>query len=437
MKLTTPAASAALRGPQRAERVVPNALDDVVLHDADVLVGGGVINGFHCVAAHRALHEGPVQHRTEHHRYRRLDALALADALQLVLHLEQRELGLVEHHQATRLQAQYLATQFRADGPPGAGYQHGAIGDGAAQQMRQRHDFVAAEQIAQVHVADVGRGAGAADHGIHVGDDPYAHRIRLQRIDHATAFLDGCARARDQHLPDYLFRDEPRERRHRVDLQALNDLAMLALVVVEKGYRAVVAPARELVRQIGAGRPGAVDRHRLLGDTPPHRRLRVRPHPESGGADIEEGQQPEEDRHGPRKVRQRHHVGDGRQGDGGDRDAPEDGRKGVAAHVANDVAVQAQPREQRHARQRNGKGGPELQPIQLPVAVPEGEGTPERKGQHRAVDDDGDDLLAAAVQPLDEVNRHSATTRCWQPKSCCVAMLAAAARKRQRNSTSA
>ena len=99
-----------MRDDARGDRVVAHRLDRVGLHQADVLVGGGVEHDGGPVLgedlAHALLFLAVGQHRHEH---RRLD-VALVE--QLALDLEQVVLGVVEQHDLARPDARDLAAQL-------------------------------------------------------------------------------------------------------------------------------------------------------------------------------------------------------------------------------------------------------------------------------------------------------------------------------------
>ena len=115
-------------------RVVAHGLDRVLLHQRDVLVGGGVEDHRRLLVGEQLLHPRGVL-AVGQHRGQRAEVVLV---LEVAADLEQVVLGVVDQDQPARLDAGDLAAQLGADRAAGAGDDHHAVAQVGADRSRSR-----------------------------------------------------------------------------------------------------------------------------------------------------------------------------------------------------------------------------------------------------------------------------------------------------------
>ena len=191
-----------------AEDVVLDGLEDVGLHHGDVLVGGGVIDDGGRVLAKDFVQAGAI-----------LDAADLGvegDVGEGLAHFavdfEQGGFGDFEADDAGGVEAGDLAAEFGADGAGGAGDQDDFAFERAADLVLFEADGVAAEEVFDGDVADLGGEAVAFDDFGEAGNGFVGNAGLVATLEDRGHLRAGGGRQGDENRLDGLSRDDGGQR---------------------------------------------------------------------------------------------------------------------------------------------------------------------------------------------------------------------------------
>ncbi|MNZ53187.1 hypothetical protein D3C78_710580 [compost metagenome] len=405
-----PGAQRGLRGMQGAHGVVQHALGDVVLDHRHMLVGGGVIDGVDPPGTHHIQHPRGVAHRAEDRHQAQLELL-LADALlQLDLDAVQVEFRMLEEDQRGRLARQDLPAQLGTDRTTGAGHHHHLAADAALEQLALRFHRVAAEQVGDIHLLQVGDLDPAVGQIHEARHRAHMHRQRLEHLENLAAAGARGGRNRQENLLRPGFLEHPLDMPRAVHRQPGNHPLGQVAVIVDEGHRTHGAVHAQRLGQLVAGDAGAVDRHPRLavilraegqGSQVEPVAGEVLTHGHAQAADQQQAQPPvvedhrarnqrrrvavEEDHQGQQQRRQRHRLGDGDQR--------------LVAQVAHHRPVHAQADEQRQGHRRGGEEQPGMRAERLDhadIVETDIERQPQRQPDQQHIDGDLQQALVAA-----------------------------------------
>ena len=108
-------------------------------------------------------------------------AVRIQTAVELLLHREDAQLRLIQQHQRSWLQREYLTAELRTDAAGGPGHQHSAVGDALPDAPHVEFGRLAPEQVRDGDVPDVQLVAtfdDFIDGGNHVGFQPNPGAMR-------------------------------------------------------------------------------------------------------------------------------------------------------------------------------------------------------------------------------------------------------------------
>src|SRR5690606_17323197 len=196
----------------RAEDVVVDSFDDVLLHDRHVLVGGRVVDRLNPVDLQDLFHSALVMRITEQSHQFDLELLGRDQGPKLALDVIQRKLRHLEEQNLRRTQPNDLTAKLGADGSARTGHHHDLAADTRIQEARIGRDGVSAEQVPDIDIANVLDARRAGENVTVVGDGLDQYRERLERFQY---FLTPTTRLRwqsQEHRCRPLFTNERRQR---------------------------------------------------------------------------------------------------------------------------------------------------------------------------------------------------------------------------------
>ena len=211
------------------EHVVGDGLGDVAFHQRHMLVCRRVEHGVGAKVSEDAPDTRHVPHIRDHRR--ELDRRMLRP--QLVQDLEDLVFAVSEQHEVARSELRQLAGQLAPDGAACARDQHRSAGHDGAHRCEVGADGLAAEQVLNLHLAQV-RQADAARQDLEQGRDRAGGDAGVQRgAHHAPYDAAGGSGDRDDDLVHAVLANEsgnPRERpEHRDVVQAGIPLARVVV----------------------------------------------------------------------------------------------------------------------------------------------------------------------------------------------------------------
>ncbi len=201
-------------------------------------------------------------------------------AAELLLELVEPELARVERDQLRGLEPDDLPAQLGADRAAGAGHEHRAPAQPAAQPLAVELDRVAPEQIVELHPPQL-RDGDLARHQVLVGRHRHRRHVRLAaEVDRAASLRVRAVRHRDHRELGVLLLDDLRQASEGAEhFHALDLAAAGPGVVVQQPDEVPLGAAAEALQQVGRGGVGPEDdapasryRSRGAGDGPPSRR---------------------------------------------------------------------------------------------------------------------------------------------------------------------
>ncbi len=213
-----PGANGGLGGVPGAVDVVAHALDDIVFHQRDMLVGGGVVDRLHTKAAHDGFH--PVFFLDGAQNAVQVDVICaeFGGFLQLAFDLVEAELVQFEQHDGAGAVLDDLATQLATDGTAGTGDHDHFVGNVGGHELWLGRDRVAPQQVFNLHVLDV-FDAGLATQNIRNGWHGLDRNSEgLQTFDHLGPTGVGRAAQREQDFTDPVSADQGLNHFRAVDL---------------------------------------------------------------------------------------------------------------------------------------------------------------------------------------------------------------------------
>jgi hypothetical protein len=196
------------------------------------------------------------------HRHARGE-VALLD--ELALDLEERRLRRVDEHEPRRLHARDLAAELGADRTAGARDEHGLPGEVRGDGGQVDLDRLAAEDVLDLHGADLGREAEVAgDQLVQARQRLHWHALGARHLDDPTTKLARRGGDRDQHLVGPVVAQDVRQVVGRAEhAHAEQAHSALARVIVDEPDRRRGDDLRalELLHDQPAGIAGADDQH--------------------------------------------------------------------------------------------------------------------------------------------------------------------------------
>ena len=160
------------------ERVVPDRLERVRLHERDVFVRGRVEDDGGAVLLEDLANLRRVARVREHRRSRM--EVALVD--ELALDLEEAGLAVVDENESSRAHAGDLAAELRADRAAGAGHEHDLVREVARDRVEVDLHRLAPEEVLHLDRADLpGEVEVARDELVQVRQRLHRNRLRARR----------------------------------------------------------------------------------------------------------------------------------------------------------------------------------------------------------------------------------------------------------------
>ena len=181
----------------RGERVVAHGLDRVVLHQPDVLVGGGVEDDLRPVLGEHLAHALLVL-AVGQDGVGEVDVALVASSRSISNRFASQ---CVEQHERAGVHAGDLAAQLGADRAAGAGHEHAAAGQVAADGLDLHPHRVAAQDVLDLDVAQLTRELAAGLQQLEDGRHrAHGDAARAAGADDRRAQRAGRRRDRDHHL---------------------------------------------------------------------------------------------------------------------------------------------------------------------------------------------------------------------------------------------
>ncbi len=244
-----------------AAHVRPHGGRDVRLRQRDVLLRRGVEDDVGALRLEDARHRGLVGHVADDRAH-----LGRPETpTELLVDVEERRLGPLEEHDATRAQRRDLAAQLGADAAAGAGDEDRSAGHQLAHRPGRDVDRLTTQQVLHAHRAHAVDGHGLVEQLVDGRERPDGRPRGLAHGDHlAQPIAADAGHGHDDldHLP--LAHDARQLLRPAHDVDAVDLLAVLLAVVVQEGdgLQAQRPVAAHLAHEHGAGLTRAVDEHR-------------------------------------------------------------------------------------------------------------------------------------------------------------------------------
>ena len=303
-KRSTSLAIAASATTPCAEDVVRHRHERVRLHQRHVLVRRRVEDDVGPVALEDLAQPAAVAHVGEHR-----DAGAEAALVdELALDVEERALGLVDHHDPRRLGARELAAELGADRAAGAGDEHGLVLDVRGDRFDVDLDRLAAEQVLDLDRADLlGEVEIAGDQLVQPRQRLHRHVLLAGHLGDPRALLAGGRGDGDQQLVGPPVAEQVRQLVARAEHpNPVQAQVLLARVVVDQPDRRVaeVGRAQHLLQHQLGGIARADDDHLLAArhDRAALRALDDRPRQHARAGDERQRQQAVDHPDGPRHL---------------------------------------------------------------------------------------------------------------------------------------
>ena len=282
-----------------------------------------------------------IHHGTEHGDQLKVEVMALDQVRQFHLYVVEGHFALFQEHQVAGRQLDDLTAEFGTDGAPRSGDHHTLAGNAATQQIPPRRNGIAAQQILNHHVLDLGETGATAGDIAESGHRLHPNIKLFKPVDQRNTPMPGhgghCQQDGVQAAAaDRLAQALPADHRHTAQQSAL-----LTQVVVHHQHRTQFAARLQRGDELSTGTAAAEHRHGAPlqstgGQAPQPATRQITAHTQ-----ITATQQPEnnEDR---ARHHDRYHVGESRQSHDGGGHTRENGLGGLSPQIAHHRPVEAE-----------------------------------------------------------------------------------------------
>ena len=248
-----------------AEHVVEHAFARVGFHHGHVFVGRGVVHKGRAVLRANVLHALRIA-RTGQQGHQLAAVCALvAQGLQLVVDGVERVFAVLHQQQLRGAFVHDLAAQLAADAASGPGHQHYLARKRRAQQAGQGGHGLAADEVFQPQVLEIGHRHAAAGQVRQARQRADAQRQLVQALQNGAAALARCAGHGQQHVGDAQALHQVGQGVRAVHAHAVDAAAHLDRVVVHKAHQLILAHAGQTRCRLCACAACSVDQKMAWG----------------------------------------------------------------------------------------------------------------------------------------------------------------------------